>query len=424
MAATRDGLAAVLIVLGLSSAVDAQIGEPTPAPTTPSEPSGQPGRFRLGPVYLTPRFRISSLGVDTNVFYTASDRRTDFIAHGGPGLEMVVPLHGDLKLRADGNLGYLYYARTASQRRLTGGALGRLAYEGLRLTTGAEYVYTRSYSRLGFEVDRRVAQRQQRAQADLRYRVGERLALGARGFGERTQLDEGQEFFGADLRRNLDRDTYGGAGNLSYALTPKTSFVVEGDHQADRFKFDDSRDADSNRLGAGLVIVSTSYFSGRAMAGARSFRVLSLPDEDRVEPFANVELTYHFGPRTSITGLYSRDIGFSAFSVAAGDLPTLTTESYGVRLEKGLWGRLDLRLHGAVTQLKTDAPVLIETPTDGPQSVRRNDRAREAGADLGYAFWTRLRIGLAATYAERRSAIADLGIEGLLLGGTVTFIPN
>ena len=56
--------------------------------------------------------------------------------------------------------------------------------------------------------------------------------------------------------------------------------------------------------------------------------------------------------------------------------------------------------------------------------MRRNDRWREAGADLGYAFWTRLRIGLAATYSERRSPIADLGIEGLLLGATVTFIPN
>ena len=84
-----------------------------------------------------PASASTSLGVDTNVFYTAFDRRTDFIAHGGPGLEMVVPLHGALKLRAEGTLGYLYFARTASQRRLTGDGLGRLAYEGVRLTTGA-----------------------------------------------------------------------------------------------------------------------------------------------------------------------------------------------------------------------------------------------------------------------------------------------
>jgi hypothetical protein len=159
------------------------------------------------------------------------------------------------------------------------------------------------------------------------------------------------------------------------------------------------------------------------MAGARSIRVLALPDADRVEPYVNADLVYHFGPRTRLGAAYSRDVGFSAFAVAAGDVPTLTTESVGVRVEKGLWRRLDLRLHAGLTQLKSDAPVLIEAPIEGAISARRNDRAREAGADLGYAFWSRLRIGLAATWTERRSPIRDLGIEGLLLGGTVTYVP-
>lgn len=185
------------------------------------EPAAAPGLLHVGPFYVTPSFRISSLGLDTNVFYTSTDRRTDFIAHGGPGLEMVVPVHGALTLRADGTLGYLYYARTKSQRRLTGAGLGRLAYEGDRLHTGAQYSYTRSYGRLGFEVDRRVEQEQQQAQADLRYAIGSRFAIGVRGAAARHDIDAGQEFFGADLRRNLTRDAYGGAANLSYALTPR-----------------------------------------------------------------------------------------------------------------------------------------------------------------------------------------------------------
>ena len=397
---------------------------PSAAQDLPTTPPASPGLFHFGPFFVTPRFRVYSLGVDTNVFYTSTDRRTDFIAHGGPGLDMVVPLHGALKLRAEGTLGYLYYARTASQRRLTGDGLGRLAYEGVRLAAGAQYSYARSYGRLGFEVDRRVAQEQQQAQADLRYGIGPRFAVGIRATAGRHDIDDDQEFFGADPHRNLSRDTYGGAATLSYALTPKTSFIVEGDHQADRFALEDRRDTDSNRLGGGLLLTSASYLSGRIMAGARSIRVRSLPGADRVRPYANVDVTYHFGPRTRLGAVYSRDVGFSAFAVAKGDLPTLTTESYGVRLEKGLWRRLDLRLHAALTQLRSDAPVLIETPTEGPLTVRRDDRAREAGADLGYAFWTRLRIGLAATYTERRSPIRDLGIEGLLLGATVTFIPD
>ena len=418
----RVKLRAMGLILSLSATAAAQ--DLAPVDGSPSEPAGQPpGLWRLGPAYFTPSLRITSLGVDTNVFYTATARRTDFIAHGGPGLEMVVPLHGDLKLRADGTIAYLYFARTESQRRLTGSGFGRLAYEGERLHTGAEYDYDRSFTRLGYEVDRRVDEETQRAQADLRYRLGARFAVGLRATGTRVNVAEDQPFFGADPRTNLNRDTYLGLAALSYDLTPKTSFLVAADYQADRFDITGGRDTDSNRFGGGIAIASTSYFSGRALAGARSVRVLALPGQDRVVPYINVDLTYHFGPRTRLTAHALRDVGFTAFSVAEGDLPTLTTRTYGLRLEKGLWSRLDVRMHGTFNELDTDAPVLIETP-DGPQTVRRDDRAFEAGADLGYAFWNRLRIGLSAVWSERRSPIADLGVEGLLLGATVNFIPD
>lgn len=420
-----DVVRLVIAVAALSLAAAAESpAQGAPDAVSALDPERGEWLFRIGPAYFTPTLRIHSLGLDTNVFYTATDRRTDFIAHGGPGLGMLLPLAGNLKLRADGSAGYLYFARTPSQRRLMGGGVSRLAYEGARLNMGVQYAYAQSYGRIGFEVDRRVAQVQRAAQTDLRYGIGPRFAFGLRATAGRNDVGDGQEFFGADLRRNLTRDTYVGAGHFSYALTPKTSLVLEGDHQADRFVLDDTRDADSNRVGGGIAVASTTFLSGRIMGGARSIRMKSLPGADRIVPYANVDVVYHFGPRTRLGAAYSREVGYSAFSVAAGELPTLTTEAVRVRLEKGLWRRLDLRLHAGLTQLKSDADVLIETPTEGPLTVRRNDRAREAGADLGYAFWTRLRIGLAATWAERRSPIRDLGIEGLILGGTVTFIPN
>jgi len=60
------------------------LAAPAVAQDTPPTPPASAGLFHLGPLYWTPRFRIHSLGVDTNVFYTSTDRRTDFIAHGGP----------------------------------------------------------------------------------------------------------------------------------------------------------------------------------------------------------------------------------------------------------------------------------------------------------------------------------------------------
>jgi len=400
----------------------AQDGVP-PVGEGPSEPAREaPGLFRLGPIYLTPSLRIWSLGVDTNVFYTATNRRTDFIAHGGPGLEIVIPLHGALKLRADGTLGYLYFAQTTSQRRVTGSAMGRLAYEGKRLQTGAQYGYDRTFNRLGIEVDRRVEIDEEHAQADLRYDLGARFHVGLRGRAEFMDIAEGQLFLGANPRQNLTRDTLDGVLTLGYALTPKTSLIVEADHQTDRFRFTPERDTDSNRLGGGLTISSSTYLSGHAVGGARSIRVTSLPDQDRIVPYARVDLRYHFGPRTRLEAFFTRDVDFSAFTVDEGELPTLMNQTYGLRLEKGLWGRLDLRLFGSITDLESDAPALVDTG-DGFQRVRRNDRGGEAGADLGYAFWSHLRIGLSANWSERRSSISDLGVEGLLLGATVNYVP-
>ena len=194
------------------------------------------------------------------------------------------------------------------------------------------------------------------------------------------------------------------------------------DYQADRFRLRPSRDADSNRLGGGFRLESRTRLAGRAVAGVRSFRPLAAPSRDVQLPYAQADLTYHFGPRTRLVAGYSRDLQYSAFETT-GDTPTVRIEHGRLRLEKGLGGRFDLRLSAGLTSLVTDGAVRI-VPDDGPAvTTVRDDTVLEAGAELGYTFRARLRIGAAAAYTERRSTIADLGIEGLLLGGTITFTP-
>ena len=51
----------------------------------------------------------------------------------------------------------------------------------------------------------------------------------------------------------------------------------------------------------------------------------------------------------------------------------------------------------------------------------RSDHARSAAADLGYTFFSHLRLGVAASWMERRSTIADFGVRGLLLGATLGY---
>ncbi len=60
---------------------------------------------------------------------------------------------------------------------------------------------------------------------------------------------------------------------------------------------------------------------------------------------------------------------------------------------------------------------------DGIETALRDDRVREAGAEFGYQFRSRVRIGVTATYTTRESAFETFGIDGLLAGLTVQYNP-
>jgi hypothetical protein len=68
------------------------------------------------------------------------------------------------------------------------------------------------------------------------------------------------------------------------------------------------------------------------------------------------------------------------------------------------------------------APVTVDGPS-GPQTAVRDDKVWEGGADLGFRFRSHYRLGFGVTYTDRRSSFDDFGIEGLLVGGTLKYIP-
>src|SRR5258706_16396034 len=87
-----------LLVVTLGSAASVVAQGPSllgpPGATTTSGEHSRLGRFHLGPLYVTPLLRLGTVGLDTNVFYTPTDRRADFSSSGGPGLRIVMPIKG------------------------------------------------------------------------------------------------------------------------------------------------------------------------------------------------------------------------------------------------------------------------------------------------------------------------------------------
>jgi hypothetical protein len=385
-------------------------------------PPEDDGSLPLGPFRITPRFRLGSLGLDTNVFYTAEDRRTDFVASGGPGVDVALPFAARGRAYVGGDLDYTFFLRTASQRHFGGMARAGLEWRATRFEARAEPSFVRSYGRPSLEVDERIVRDEGAMRAELLLRTPARLAFRSALELLRYDVPEGSSFRGAPLDVTLTRDTDRILLGLEYALTPKTSALLEGDDQTDRFPLDPSRDADSNRIYAGLRIESLTRLSGRAVAGIRSFRPRD-PQRggDRTPFYASARLAYAIGPRTRLEAGFEHDLDYSAF---LGPGPqTLSNELLEARLEKGLAGRFELWLWVRRLAFQSDGPLAIES--DGEvELVERDDVGWEFGSDLGYLFASRLRAGVALVYARRRSNVSDLGIEGLLLGGTLMFNPR
>lgn len=381
-----------------------------------------PGDLRLGALYLRPRLRVETLGLDTNVFYSATGRRADFTASGGPGLDAILPLRGGFRLSAGGDLGYVYFRRTESQRRATAQARAGLQWNGARLGAGVQGTYGRSFARPSFEVDERVAETARGAGADVRADIGARVRLALAASTVRREVERGAAFAGVDLQRALSDDARTGGAELAYRLTPKTSLLLLADARQDHFRLAPERDADSERLGGGLQVDSATRLFGRATGGMRRFRFRrGGPGARSAAPFAEVDAGYRLGPRTVLGAAYRRGQEHSAFTPELG-VPLLVLESVGLRAERRLGGPFDLRLRAALTRFHTESPVRIDGVSGTATGVRA-DRVREAGADLGCRFLSHLRLGVAANWVERRSSFADLGLQGLVMGATLGYVP-
>ncbi len=407
-------------VLAIGGARGAAQTPPPPAePGAVGDPSARPGLFRVGNVYLTPYLHIGTLGVDTNVFYTPTDRQTDFTASGGPGLEVVVPFGRESRLRVDGGLDYVYFAKTESQRRLNGYGSARVDIRGVKTRFAVEERYARTFSRPSYEVNDRVEQETEGTQALLRRDLNERLRLAFFGSRERRRT-ESYDYLGTNLGATLSTDEYTAGAELQIALSVKTRFVSGGEQAWYRFPELPARDGSSTLAYGGFRTDSSALIGGFALAGMRWFRLDTGERRDVV--FADVSATWGLTPKTKLGGQYTRDVDYSSLAMS-GPTPTNLGERIEGFVETFITRSVYLRFYALQYRLISDGEVVLVPPGGAPVATQRNDRIRETGAELGYQFRTRIRAGVTVSYTDRVSTFETFGVEGLLAGFTLKYNP-
>lgn len=307
----RRLLTIAIVVVGWAVSATAQ--EPLPPTPTP-HPLGQ---LRLGTVSFTPTFRISNVGLDTNVFDVSGVERrpADFTATFEPGVETRLATNR-LDARAWTRAAFVYYRKYATEQAVNPTidlqVDDRLSSH-LALYAKGSYGYGKE--RIGLEIDSRPRTFSQATTAGLRL-GGRKLKIDLHGLYNKVAFDRNARFLDVDLSHNMDHRTTGGGASVDYALSPYTTLTAGVDEAFDRFGFAPDRDMNSFSTFAGVRFNPRAVISGDAALGYRR----SDPQSPRTPSFSG------FTPRAGLTYKLS-DI----LSVGAGGERGLDNSFYGDR---------------------------------------------------------------------------------------------
>ena len=323
------------------------------------------------------------------------------------------------RLRVDGGLDYLYFARTESQRSLNGYGSAELHLRGVKTRLTIQERYEDTFARPNYEVNARVEYVRESTLALLRRDLGERMRLVLLG-SRLHETTENYDYLGTDLGTTLTDDRYVAGGELQLGLSIKTRLVAGGEQTWYGYPNLHARDGSSTLGYGGFRTDDSALIAGAALVGMRWFRLDSGAKRNSV--YVNVSPSLALSPKTKFGGLYTRDIDYSTL-LLAGPTPTNLNETAELFLEKFLTRSVYLRLYARQYRLNSDGDVVVVLPDDTLVIEKRKDRVREAGAEIGYQFRPRVRAGFKVYYTDRASNIETFGVEGLLAGLTVQYNP-
>ena len=381
-------------------------------------------RFRIGPVYFSPRLLFTA-GPDSNVYHTEDNAVRDNTLLLGPRLDLTLPVGRRLLLTGRGGVDLNYFEREESERSTDYQGTGEAQLLVGPLTLAGGRGGGRSRQRFSTEIDRRLERRFDEIHALASFAFTRKIQLSAGANELTTTHQEGVVLGGVDVRDALDRRTRKYSAQLRVALTSRTTVLASGETQNDLFLNDPAnapREARSRRYAGGFEFSPRAFVRGSVVAGIRDF-----PDEDEqvVPPFngviasANIQAPLrHIGQLTLTAG---RDVYYAVERViAAGQAlrNSYVSGSYGGGLTVEL--PLSLLARGNVSFDRAD--YLLPYQIDG-RELDRLDRVRTTGVTLLRAFGRPLRVGVTVQWSRRESNVPGFSYRATLYGLAGEFAP-
>jgi hypothetical protein len=374
----------------------------------PSFDEFQSARHRQGPFAIRPQLAIVDVGVDTNVFNTVTDPRSDFTSTLRPAADLWLRT-GRWEAAGRTQVGANFFRRYTSERSVDTDNRVRLAGRPARFTPFGTATFLSTRDRISPEIDDRVRRLDRSAAAGIDVKFGSRTT--ARTSVGRSSTRYNDNVAAASYAEALNRTETVVTAAMRYRLTSLTTLVFQGDKQANHFVHEETRNADTLSVIPGVEFDRGALVSGRGFVGYRRFNFRDPRLRDYGGLAATVDLTYTLQDVTRFGLTADRNVEYSfeleqPYYVSSGLALTITNQA------SDRWS-----LFGLVSLRRLDYRQSLPSSRVDP----RVDEVAQTRGGIGYRVGPRIRAELTTNYQRRSSPRADRRYDGLRLGSAIFF---
>jgi putative beta-barrel porin BBP2 len=399
------------LTLGLSSA------RPVAAQSQGAEEARTQARIHVGPLYLTPGVQLREIGVDTNVFNTNADPKSDFTFTVGPEANAWIPFGRRALLKTSGGADLVYFQTYSSERSINPRAEVRGEVYLHRVTLFGENEVLNTRQRPNYEIDVRARRLENTLRAGGQLRLSSKFAVEVAARQSIVRFDGDALFAGSYLEEVLNRDSRGVSATFRYRRTPLTTIVVRTEKSRDTFTASPVRDADTLRIEPGVEFRPPALIAGSGYLGVRRLD----PLHKELPAFSGMvgsgRLRFRLPGATTIEFSGDRDLSYSYERLQ----PYYIVDGYGATVRRQIVRRFDASV-SAQRQGYSYRDLLVPDRVTSRPGAGREDTTVIYSMSVGYIPKRDSRVGVVVSKMSRDSNAYQYAVyEGFRVGTTVTY---
>jgi hypothetical protein len=271
--------------------------------------------WHFGPFHIQPRLVISNAGVDSNIYYSATEPIKDYTVTAGPAATVYVPIHRKFVLSAYGSPQYVWYSKTVRERTWNYYFNGAAQLSLKNVFFSAEGKYSDARERWNTEIDIRPRRKETGYGGSMLVNLAHRTSLSFAYRTARYDYESVEYEGGFNVRERLNRQEHYANVSAYFQASSQRRFSLDFEYGRYDFEFAGAATLRDSRSGAAYAGLEFSPLGrrlrGRIRLGYKKFDIRDPEGVDYQGFVGDTQISVRLARPIVIRGSYVRDVRFS-----------------------------------------------------------------------------------------------------------------